>query len=261
MLPLCSEECLPGPLQKQLHLQNKALKCTSRFLRLIHTNSVWSYPVGVFIYDICFGSDGSLAPDMAWYQASKPNQHLFAASGRVEEGPFSATMETEGMVEFLFYSLIVISPGMHHPNFLSRASGNFHTFKRIFYFILFFLISTDVTQTGTTTASQNRPENNDIQGLTPQSSRLQKKTSEAIPLGAVLRRAQDSRQKNPCFVILFPNSHTPPSVSIYLSIYLSILSLSMVTSRRFLTQVLLLLTNMDLYQAKITPKSYLLIFV
>ena len=50
--------------------------------------------MGVF-YNVCFGRVGSLATDMARYQATKPDQHVFVASGCVKEGPFSATAKAE----------------------------------------------------------------------------------------------------------------------------------------------------------------------
>ena len=92
--------------------------------------------MGIF-YNVCFGGVGLLVADMARYQAIKPNQHVFTASGRMKEGPFSAMVEAEVRVEFLFSVGMVLSLGTCRPYFLSGASVNFYTFLNLFSFIYF----------------------------------------------------------------------------------------------------------------------------
>ena len=74
-------------------------------------------------YNVCFGGFGSQTADMARFQATKPNQHIFAASDHMKEGLFRGLSE----VKFLFCKETVLFLGMRHPYFLSGASGNFCT--------------------------------------------------------------------------------------------------------------------------------------
>ena len=47
-------KCFPGPQEKQLHLLNKGLKCTSCFQRVIIPKSRLSCPVGIFDIGCCY---------------------------------------------------------------------------------------------------------------------------------------------------------------------------------------------------------------
>ena len=136
---LCSKEITFWAFRKQSFFQNKALKCTSHFHWLICPKLVWSCPVGYF-YNVCFGGVSSQAADMAWYQATKPNQYmslLLAAAWKRVCSVLWWRLKW-GQISLLHrdYPISRHAPHQH----LVRACGNFCTFWIGFIlFILFYL--------------------------------------------------------------------------------------------------------------------------
>ena len=141
---LWSKEMSSWTIWKQSRLSIEALKRTCRFRWLI-VQSRWSCPVGVF-YNVCFGCFGG-SGGFGWLATNNKtlSAHVLAASNHVKED--------RREVEILFCAGIVLSLSMQSSYFLSGASGNFYTFKNLFYFInflfLFFLTPTSVSRVWT----------------------------------------------------------------------------------------------------------------
>ena len=98
---LCNKECLPRLLKKSHVSQIRHWKALVIFM--VEESKVGLVvSSGRFFYNVCFAVVGSLSPNMAWYQAARPNQHMFTASGCMKEGPFNSMVKTEVRLNFPF---------------------------------------------------------------------------------------------------------------------------------------------------------------